>query len=187
MSRSLFATLLFAVSIAQCGYFSDESSSPGNRLYLSGALRGAPSGLGFGYQRKIAEGWSVDGGIGSDALEGLNGSLGVMRLWGDTQRFRPMMAAGLSLSGGVRQTPGDPYTGPGEVETYPGGFVYAYGGFQFRLFGGVGVQYTLGWRQRVYGDDAKVIPGTDTDLVRLGAEALTGTGLLFSGGLFLEY
>jgi hypothetical protein len=190
MKSCIFAATVFGfLSAAHCGYFSDENPSRFNRIFLGGGIR-VPNGLGIGYQLKLGEKFNVDAGAGFDPLEGLKGSLGAGILWRDTKRFRPLIAAGISLTNGFGPTTANfnlnGKEAVGRVKSFPGTFVYASGGFQFRLWKGLGLQYALGWTQRILGQDYEVLSSTDAKVVTGVLDGLTGQGILFAVRTFWE-
>lgn len=191
MKKYVFIAAIFGfLSAAHCDYFMDENPSKSNRIILTGGIR-SPNGLGIGYQRTIVGKFNMDAGVGVDFLEGFKASLGAGLLWRDTKRFRPLISAGFSLANGFGPmtlnfaTNGEKASG--RVKTFPGTFAYAFGGFQFRLWKGVGLQYALGWSQRISGEDYDVLSSSDSKVVTGVLDALTGQGVLFAGRTFLEF
>jgi hypothetical protein len=168
-------------------YFADENSPKSNRIMWGGGIRD-PLGLGLEFQRKFVGNVSASGSIGFFPLDGFHGSAGVNYLWRDNERFRPFASTSLSYLGGIGPLPGKVLLNGEEskFEIDHGTFLHLFGGFQFRLWKGLGIQYHLGWRQVLTGGGYELISSTDPEVAKDALDSMTGSGIMFGARGFWE-
>jgi hypothetical protein len=68
-----------------------------------------------------------------------------------------------------------------------GVFAHIAGGFQFRLWKGLGIQYQLGWRQTLIGGGYELISSTDPKIAKDALDSMTGSGIMFGARGFWEW
>jgi hypothetical protein len=183
----LSACISFVFITSSDAYFSDENSPKANRILWGGGIRD-PLGMGVEFQRNIVEGISASGALGFFFFDGFHGSIGANYLWRDTKRFRPIGSLALSYVGGLGPLPGKVLLNGEESEfkIEEGIFSHFAGGFQFRLWKGLGLQYQLGWRQAISGGGYELISSTDPKIAKDVLDGMTGSGIMFGARGFWE-
>lgn len=189
MNYRALPILLFVMGVSHSGaYFSDENTSKATRILVGGGNRD-PITLGVEVQRKLGEAVYGSVGFGYYPWDGFHGAVGADYSWRDTKRFRPLVSTALSYVGGyvpfkrtVNVNGED-----SELDFEKGIFAHLAGGFQFRLCQGVGVQYTLGWRQVLYGGRYELISSTRPKAAKKALDAMAGSGMLLGGKFFVEW
>ncbi len=146
---------------AYAGYFSATNKISNNRIILGlpFEMRSPDGALGLVYQRAIGDKWIAEGGCGGlDEVGGLHLSVGLISVWNENKRFRPLLRAGLSYqSGEDRNTV--PYDSDSSItfRTYPGLYGNIGIGVQYRVFWRWGYEVNAGWAQPLYGGGYEII------------------------------
>lgn len=187
-----FSWLFLALLIASRSFGSFLSEHPEirhNRILIGGGIRS--TGIGLSYQRSLAGIWGGEGSIGFFPLEGIHGSLGGSAMWRQDRRFRPRVHFGLSWVSGMSPMTArlsvDGRSAETRFEAFSGFHAIVTGGFQFRLWKGLGLGYDLGFRQTLSGGGHRILSSTDEDVSRRALDAMTGNGTSFSARGFWEF